>query len=163
MSFNLAELTKIRKATSGSERSKKQVANYIHQFKAKLINISELEPESEKKELIKLMNEESKKRKEAMSTGVSSYADPKWAGPSACETWTHCLLSENTNEIDQANGIIDELTDVHRVEESKKSNIFGYLVLFVGCPLAFYFFNWWIGSIVLFVGLVIMGWKNRYD
>ncbi len=114
-------------------------------------------------ELIRLMNEESKKREEALSTGVSSYADPKWAGPSACETWTHCILSENKNEIEEAKGIIDELTNIHRVEESKKSDIYGYLVILVGCPLAFYFFNWWIGSIVLFVGLVIMGWKNRYD
>lgn len=63
MSFDLAELTKIRKATSGSEKSKKQVANYIDLFKAKLSTISELEPGSKKMELIRLMNEESKKEK----------------------------------------------------------------------------------------------------
>jgi hypothetical protein len=163
MSFNLNELIKIRKATSGSDKSKKRISDYINHFQIKVNDLNGIESNLKKKELVKLMNEESKKRKGNLSTGVSSYADPNWSGPAACETLILCLLGGNVNEIEQANEILDDLTDLKRAKESKKSNILGYLIILVVCPLSFYFFSWWIGLIVLFTGLVNFGWKNRYD
>ncbi len=163
MSSNITELVKIRKATSGSEKSKNKLSNYIKQFQFKIDILDKFESELRKKELIKLMNEEASKRKEALSTGVSSYSDPEWAGPSACETYTHCLLGENLNEIKQAISIIEELTNTNRIQESKRSDYLGYIVLMICSPLTFYFLNWWIGLIIVFFGLVIIGWKNRYD
>jgi hypothetical protein len=163
MSFNINELIKIRKATSNSEQSKIRIANYISQFKDKLEGIDGQKYEVKKKELIKLMNEETVKRKKALSSGVSSYSDPNWAGPSVCETLIHCLLGENNNEIKEVNSIIEDLLNSNREQESTKSNILGFLILLVASPLTFYFLNWWSGLIVVFISFVIIGWKNRYD
>jgi|SRR5690554_1283836 len=163
MSFNTNELIKIRKATSSSEKSIIIISEYLKQFKIKLNKINELDNETRKKELIKLMNEESSKRKIALSSGVSSYADPNWAAPSACETWLHCILGGDNSEINEAENLINQLLDVNRKPESKKSNILGYVVIFVLCPLSFYFFNWWSAIIVFFIGTIIIGWRNRYD
>jgi hypothetical protein len=163
MSFNVKELIKIRKATSNSEKSKRKVANYVGEFKSKINRLNEKEPKEKKELLIKMMNEESNKRKKALSTGVSSYSDPNWAGPSACESLIHCILGGDTNEIRQANSVIDELLDVNRKEESSKSKSLGFLILLIGSPLAFYFLNWWSGLITIFLAFVIIGWKNRYD
>ena len=161
MSFNVKELIKIRKATSGSEKIIYQIAEYIKQFKLKVDILQALDIESRRKGLLILMNEESNKRKAALSAGASSYSNPKWAAPSACETYIHCLLGGNPNEIKQANLLIDELSNINREEESTKSDAVGYVVLLVGSPLAFYFLNWWTGLIVVFIGLTIIGWKSR--
>jgi hypothetical protein len=163
MSFNTNELIKIREATSKSEKSINIISDYLKQFKAKVGRINELDVDDRKKELIKLMNEESSKRKNALASGVSSYADPNWAAPSACETWVHCILGENDSEIKETENLINQMLNINRKPESKKSNIFGYLVIIVLCPLSFYFFSWWSAIIVFFIGTTIIGWKNRYD
>jgi len=163
MSFNTNELIKIRKATSGSEKSIITISDYLKQFKIKLNQINQLDTESRKKELLKLMNEESSKRKNALTSGVSSYADPNWAAPSASETWLHCILGGDNSEIKEAEKLINQLINVNRKPESIKSNILGYLVIFILCPLSFYFFNWWSAIIVFIIGTIIIGWKNRYD
>jgi len=163
MSLNVTELKKIRKATSTSEKSKNFIANYIHKFKKELEDINNLESERIRKELIQLMNEKSSERKNALTSGVSSYSDPRWAAPAACESYLHCVLGGKEQEIKEANVIITDLTDLDRKIESGNSNILGYLILLIGSPISFYFFNWWIGLIVAFLGLVIIGWKKRYD
>ena len=163
MSFNVNELIKIRKATSGSEKSKSKISSYILEFKDKMDNANKMDSKNRKKKLIELMNEESSKRKNALGSGVSSYSDPNWAAPSVCESWIFCLLGGDKAEIENAELIINDLIDVERKNESKKSNFLGYFVILVLCPISFYFINWWSAIIVFFIGTIIIGWKNRYD
>ena len=163
MSFNINELIKIRKATSSSEKSKEMVASAIQDLIPKIKYANSMDSEQRQKELVKLMNEHAGKRKNALNSGVASYADPNWAGPAVCETWLYCLLGEDENEIQQANKIIETLQNIDIKEENSKSGYLGYSIILVGCPLVFYFFTWWAALILLFVGLTTLGWKNRYD
>jgi len=163
MSFNIDELRKIRKATSGSEKSKNKISKYIIKMKDKIENVNKLNPEYRKKELINLMNKESQKRKEALNSRISSYADPNWAAPAACESWLYCILTNNKDEIEKANQIINELANSKRINELKKSNYIGYIFILVFFPLTFYFINWWSALIIFFIGTIIIGWKKRYD
>jgi hypothetical protein len=162
MSLNTSELIKIRKATSGSEQTKQIVSDYIIQFSKEIEELKKLEAENQNKSLLSLMNQESQKRRLALKSGVSSYSDPVWAGPAACETWTHSLLGKNEIEIREVEKIIGDLTNEKRIEETNSSKV-GYFICIILAGFTFYFLNWWSALIVFFIGTIVLGWSRRYD
>lgn len=119
-SFNIQELKKIKKATSGffKQKARKRIAMSLAELKKevdevyKMYPLRNLKPTDEhRKEFLRLLNKYTDKRKEAFASPLASYAHPEWAATAACESWAYILMIGDASENTQAKKLVKELID----------------------------------------------------
>lgn len=164
MSYNLNEIIKIKRATSGSEITKNRISEEIKLLKPIIEETFELQLEEQKTIFRNLKNKYTQQRQLAFNNGATSYASPDWAVPALCESWLLELSSGSKENIHKVEILIEELSNPNRSEESNNNNkIIGFVFLFLASPLILYYHKWWSALIVFVIGLIISGWSKRHD
>ena len=119
-SFNIDELKKIKKATSGffKKKAREKIAISLIRMKKEVDNIYKLYPlknlkptKEHRKKFLELMNKYTSKRQNALLSGAGSYSHPEWAAASACESWAYLLMAGTDEEVSYANNLIQDLID----------------------------------------------------
>jgi hypothetical protein len=142
MSFHVAELIKIQKATSKNRISKRAVSKYVKEFMLKLDQLNNQDSEFDEKQLLKLLNEETRKRQQALSRGAASYSNVNWAGPAACESLLQSILLGDENEINDVKLIIFDIMNSNQKDlKNSSSGCFSILLIFSLLFLIFNFFD----------------------
>ncbi len=159
---NSNELLKVVKAISGSEKSLEKLrASFIEQ-KQRILTIRELPQDAQKAKLIGLLNECSNERRAAIRNGSHSLDDPAWAIPAARESWMFGLIENDLTEIEKINLIVDEIIDGKKPDVPNKIDKAAWIVI-LGTILAYSFVNGWLALLIFIVGVIAIGWKNRFD
>jgi len=163
MSNHLQELRKIKRETSSSNRSKAIVAADLKQISPIVNNALSKNREERKQSLMNLLNMVTIKRQAAFRNGSSSYSDPKWAGPAACESWILSLIKDDKHELQSIELVIEELKNPERKEELKSWNFWSSFIIVVAGILAYNTIGTWFAILIVIIGFIIKGWKNRFD
>ncbi len=111
MSFNIDELLKIEKATSGIFKKKARtfISNALSSLRP-YIDEAVAKEGLEREEILKaLVNRATGLRQEAVRQGARSHGSPEWAAAAACESWLHELLLGNKESISSVEKIIKRL------------------------------------------------------
>jgi hypothetical protein len=103
MSFDLAELLRIRDANSGffGKWTRISIANSLHDLKPSIDALPSL-PKDEHGDAIRaLISQAIKNRKSTFHFGDRSYRNSKWAAAKACECWLQNLaLGSEQSKVD---------------------------------------------------------------
>jgi hypothetical protein len=117
-SFNIQELNKIKKATSGffKKKARNRIASSLTQMRKEVNEIYKTYPlknlrhtEEHNKKFIELLNKYTSLRQTALALGAASYSHPEWSAAAACESWAAILASGSLEEIKYAKSIIEDL------------------------------------------------------
>lgn len=111
MDFNLGELNKIKKATSGifKKSARRLIAHSLLEMKAQVDSIKQLNGVDREEALKDLLNEATEKRHQALQFGAHSYGHPEWAAAAACESWLLELFNGTPESIAGVEAIVEEL------------------------------------------------------
>ena len=112
MSFNEDELIKIKNAISGwfKKSAREAVTNSLLEMKQNIDCAKKLNETERKEAFIKLMNQATAARQNALKTGANSYGNKKWAAAAACESWIQELIVGSPESIARVEALIDELS-----------------------------------------------------
>ena len=101
-SFDIDQLKKIKKATSGffKKKAREKIAASLIRMKKEVDDIYKLYPlknlkltKDHHKEFLELKNKYTSKRQNAFNyMGASSFSHPEWAAAAACESWANLVL-----------------------------------------------------------------------
>lgn len=111
MSFNEDELEKIKKATSGlfKKSARTAIKVSLEKTKSDILAAKNLNPDKYRTALIKLMEEATRVRRQAVAYGATSHGDKNWAAAAASETWLQELVRGTSESIDRVERMIGEL------------------------------------------------------
>jgi hypothetical protein len=111
MSFNIEELQKIKKATSGlfKKSARKAVAKALSEIEPKINAAKRLDSPERENALNSLVKDATAARHHALQSGGSSYGHPKWAAAAACESWLHELVGGTPESIESVEQLVLEL------------------------------------------------------
>lgn len=163
MYSNYNDLVKIKRKSSTNPDLKKRIAETVIELKPKIDEIKLLPKSDQREAFNELRKPYTQARQFAYRNGATSEGSPTWAVPAVCENWIFGYQFGSQDEIQKIESVIEELSNPLRPEEGTGGFIFGTIIIFIGTPLVGYYLNWWVAIIVAIIGLVISGWKYRYN